>query len=280
MTCNDANKIPCTHILSHHYNQSLEIRKNDIWSKAPNRNESKPSLKVNPIENIWYDFGTGKGGRPVDLVCYLSGVSVAGALLILSGIAPAPIESFSFDKPHVNTAIKIKHIQPIQNKALIQYLESRKLSVKIAGKYVDEAYYRTNNKNYFAMAFKNDKGGYELRNKYFKGSSSPKAITTIPGITNSVNLFEGFLDYISALEYFKSPTSRNTTIVLNSLNNLDDELLKKLSNYTRINAYLDNDEAGKNAAQKIIRTYPGAINQAEIYYSKYKDFNELLIIKN
>lgn len=280
MNCTEANKIPCTHILTHHYNQAGEVRRNDVWFKAPNREETKPSLKINRLENVWYDFGSGKGGRAIDLVCYLSGVSVAGALLILSGIAPAPVEYFSFDEQNsANSSIEIKHIQPLQNKALIQYVESRNISAKVAGKYLGEAYYRTNKKNYFALAFKNDKGGFELRNKYFKGGSSPKAITTIPGITNSVNLFEGFMDFLSALTYFNSPHAKNTSIILNSLNNINDRFLADLSKFTRINLYLDNDQAGQGASRRIIKLYPDSINQAETIFPNYKDFNGLLTSK-
>ncbi|WP_423126402.1 toprim domain-containing protein [Gaoshiqia sp. Z1-71] len=281
MTCTEANKIPCTHILTHHYNQTGEVRRNDVWFKAPNRNESRPSLKVNRTDNVWYDFGSGKGGRPVDLVCYLSGVSVAGALLVLSGIAPAPIDFFSFDEQNSATSsIEIKHLQPLQNKALIQYVESRNISAKVAGKYLEEAYYLTNEKNYFALAFKNDKGGFELRNKYFKGGSSPKAITTIPGVTKSVNLFEGFMDFLSAVEYFSSTHAKNHTIVLNSLSNINDRFLADLSKFIRINLYLDNDQAGQRAAQIISQLYPSTINHAEMIYQNYKDFNELLTNKN
>ncbi|WP_372773473.1 toprim domain-containing protein [Mangrovibacterium sp.] len=278
MNCNEANNIPCTHILTLHYNQSGEVRKHDIWFKSPNRNESQASLKIDRVKNVWYDFGSGKGGRPVDLVCYLSGVSVAGALLILSGFSPAPVESFSFDQP-VDPGIEIKHLQPLQNRALIQYLNSRKISATIAEKYLKEAYYRANDKNYFALAFKNDKGGFELRNKYFKGGSSPKAITTIPGVTKSVNLFEGWPDFLSALEYFRSLEAKNNTIVLNSLNNINEALLVDLQKYNRVNLYLDTDPAGKEAAQRIINAHPNTINQAEMIYPNYKDFNELLINK-
>ena len=43
---------------------------------------------------------------------------------------------------------------------------------------VQEMYYRIGGKPYFALAFRNDSGGYELRNPRFKGSTS-KDITHI-----------------------------------------------------------------------------------------------------
>ncbi|MGD9928879.1 MAG: toprim domain-containing protein [Mangrovibacterium sp.] len=281
MNCTEANKTPCTHIMTYHYNQAGEVKRNDVWFKAPNRNETTPSLKVNRIENIWYDYGSGKGGRPVDLVCYLSGVSVAGALLILSGIVPAPVESFSFDQQETveSGSIQIKHVQPLQNRALIQYMGERKISPSTARKFIQEAYYQVSTKQYFALAFMNDLGGYELRNKYFKGGSSPKAITTIPGNPKAVNVFEGFMDFISALEHYRTKQPENTTIVLNSLINLTDEVFKALTAFRKINLYLDNDQAGKSATEQIKSRFQNVIDHAAIIYPNYKDFNELLTSK-
>ena len=41
--------------------------------------------------------------------------------------------------------------------------------------------------------FKNDGGGYEVRNPYFKTSSSPKGITTIQNNAQQAIVFEAFL---------------------------------------------------------------------------------------
>lgn len=277
MNCNEANKIPITYILQSIYQcEPDEVRGNEVKYKAPHRNERTASLFANRVKNTWYDHGTGKGGSAIDLVCELSGVTVTGALLILSGVKAANFHSFSFSKPittHTPT-IEINHIQPLQNVALIQYLESRKIPHQIAANVpqLKEAYYTTNDKRFFALAFENDSNGYELRSKYFKGCTG-KDITTIPGTGNGLNLFEGFFDYISALAYFKE-RSCNTTIVLNSLVNLNKV---DLNRYEKINLFLDNDEAGLKAAAEIINQYPHAVNRAQQFYHQSKDFNEFIL---
>ena len=35
---------------------------NELWYRAPYRNERTPSFRVNVAKQLWYDFGTGKGG--------------------------------------------------------------------------------------------------------------------------------------------------------------------------------------------------------------------------
>jgi hypothetical protein len=282
MNCITANKIPITHILRNIYQcEPSEIRGNEVKYKAPSRNEHTASLFVNREMNVWKDFGNGKGGKAIDLVCELSGVSVAGALLILSGVQPASIDFSSFSQPNHEPEFKLSHVQPLQNRVLIQYLESRKIPYQIAANVpqLKEAYWKYQDKktleirNNFALAFENDLGGFELRNKYFKAGTSPKTITTIPGSGTGLNLFEGFFYYLAASTFFPK-RSENTTIVLNSLVNLEKV---DLTRYQKINLFLDNDPAGITAATEIMQVHAGAFNRSQQFYKHYKDFNKYLL---
>lgn len=60
-----------------------------------------------------------------------------------------------------------------------------------------EIHYATHRKWYFAMAFGNGGGSYEIRNRFFKGCLPPKDITLAYG-SASCNLYESFMDYLSA----------------------------------------------------------------------------------
>lgn len=252
-----------------------------IWFCSPLRNEKTASFKIDRVKNVWYDYGTGTGGRLVDLVCKMYRVDIAGALLILSGAAVKNPPLSFFDQPKESThetKAEIKHIQPLQNRALLQYLTSRNINPTLAAKYCNEAYYKTTatDKQYFSICFENDSHGHELRNKYFKGSTSPKDITTIPGANQTaVNVFEGFIDFLSALTYFKTDRANCTTIVLNGVGFVE-KLIEILPNYTKINLYLDNDQAGQNAIRLIQEKRPEAVNRSQILYPNYKDFNEFI----
>ena len=57
----------------------------------------------------------------------------------------------------------------------------------------------TGGKPYFALAFRNDSGGYELRNPLFKGSITSKDITHIRQQGDRVFRVRGFMDYLSFL---------------------------------------------------------------------------------
>jgi DNA primase len=255
-----------------------KVKNNVAWHCL--RDEKTPSLKVDLSLNIWYDFGIGKGGNILDLVMLVNNTNITGALLILQKPELSKY-TFSFsEQQSSNTAnIKIKHLQPLQNRALIEYLNSRKISQAKAVNFVQEAYYSVNGKQYFALAFKNDRGGFELRNKYFKGSSSPKAVTTISGHKQAVNIFEGFIDFLSALEHYHTTKPTGSCIVLNSVSNLE-TIINSLEQYQQINLYLDNDNAGNQAAETIKDTHPKVKDYAKIIYPDHKDINEFLTAGN
>ena len=232
------------------------------------------------------DFGSNdKGGDIIDFIMTFHNVSELGALMILDSPELSIQKSLSFighsSKETTESSLTIKHQQPLQNRALIQYLESRSIPANIAAKYTKEAYYTITNPNtgeikkYFAIAFKNDLSGYELRNKYFKGSSTPKGLSTITGHPEKINVFEGFLDMISALVYYQQPKPHNTTIVLNSLSHIRN-LWDILPNFNQISIFLDNDQAGLKAAHEIKTRFPVAVNKSQILYPQHKDFNEFL----
>jgi len=258
------------------------------YYRAPYRKDTDPSLKVNTDKNIWYDLGTGAGGNIIDLVMAINSCGFSEALNILSNNLPVFCSFQPSNNPPTQSVITIKHVQPLQNKALIQYCQRRKIPSAIAEKYLLEADYTTypeQIKTFFAIAFKNNSGGYELRNDFktvkqpdgTKIAASPKDITTIESsLSNSVNIFEGFFDFLSALTYYKTIKPTHTTIILNSVGNIN-KTSSYISGFKTVNLFLDNDNAGANAVKTYQNLHPNVINQSIKIFPGYKDFNEFLV---
>jgi len=101
--------------------------------------------------------------------------------------------------PSINTENKINILREmsISSLMLLSYLQKRRIPIDIAECYCLEVIYECNGKKYFAIGFKNNSGGYELRNRYFKGSSSPKDITTLNNAAAGPTVFEGFINFLS-----------------------------------------------------------------------------------
>ena len=83
--------------------------------------------------------------------------------------------------------------------ALTSYLHKRGIPVEIAQKYCREIRYQIGEKIYYGIGFQNDFDGWEIRNPYFKGSTSPKDTTTIQNGCKQVCVFEGFIDFLTYL---------------------------------------------------------------------------------
>jgi hypothetical protein len=275
-----AKKMHIVDFLKMNGHSPVRIKYGSAWFFSPMRTEGTPSFKVNMDKNLWFDFGSGEGGDIISLVMKLSSINVRETLEILDKnlYSPRPHNPVHQDRKTSDESgqIKINRLQALNNPGLIKYLGSRNVSLHFAKTYLKEAYYTVHGRRYYALAFENDRGGYELRNAFFKTGSSPKYLTTIPGVNNSkTNVFEGFMDFLSCCTYYrKIPSSR--TIVLNSLS-----FLKKigplLSEVEHVNLYLDNDQAGRAATNEIRAQINSVKDWAPIIYPGYKDFNEFLM---
>jgi len=279
MNCSQAKQIPIIGFLASQGLHPVETRNGQAVYHSPFKEDKTASLFVDYKKfglQVWKDFSTGAGGNILDLVMKMYNVDIPGALIILQKpeIAETRFSLFS-QQEDIAGNIEIKHLQPLQNRALIQYLQSRKITPAKAANYLKEAYYQVNGKQYFALAFENDRGGFELRNKYFKGSSSPKAITTIQRTSNALHIFEGFFNFLSALEYYQTTKPAGTCIILNSVSNLE-SIISTLEQYQNINLYLDNDNAGELAAETIKHAHPKVKDYSKIIYPEHNDFNEFL----
>ena len=168
--------------------------------RSPFRAEHTPSFKVDYVQNLWYDFGTGEGGSIIDLVMRMENCDFMQAVHSLDNseikmtASAMPVPAIS-----VAPALRILFDAPLHHPALVGYLQSRCIDPAIASSYCREVRYAIGGKTFFAVGFRNDAGGWELRSERFKGCSSPKHITTIDNRSDTVIAFEGFMDFLSYL---------------------------------------------------------------------------------
>jgi Toprim-like len=146
---------------------------------------------------------------------------------------------------------------------------------------VQEIQYIRDGNAYFALAFKNDSGGYELRNPYFKGTHGPKDITLLPGQATPplrLAVFEGFIDFLSAVASGCVQHSRQMVLVLNS-NALREKALAVIRERgaATVELYLDHDPSGRNLTAYFRRELAGVdvVDRSDLY-AGHKDVNDFL----
>src|SRR3546814_328666 len=151
----------------------------------------------------------------------------------------------------------------------------------VADHLLREVYYyvedeKKQRKHFFSAGWQNEKGGWEVRNKYFKGCLGHKDISFIPGEDNKLVLFEGFLDYLSWLRYQKEEgrEAKETGLILNSLALLP-VAIKKAKGYGQVDLFFDNDQSGRTHAADFLLAVPQARDRSKLY-AEYKDLNEKL----
>ena len=258
----------------------------NLWYKSPLREEAEASFKVNTEREQWYDFGLGKGGGIIELAAHL--YATDHVPYILKRIAEQtphvrPV-SFSFGKQNSSEpSFQQLEVVPLSSPALYSYLRQRGINTELAKRECREVRYLTDGKPYFAIGFPNRSGGYEIRNKFFKGCIAPKDITHIrqEQTRETCCLFEGFMDYLSflTLRLERCPDRPDLDgqdyIVLNSTSNLS-KAIRPLGGYGRIHCFLDNDKAGMEAVQELREKYGMRVRDASHIYGDYNDLNDFL----
>ena len=201
-------------------------------------------------------------------------------------IRPASF-SFGEQKTH-NSSFQGVQVGELSSPALIDYLRGRGINIELAKRECKELRFEHNGKPYFAIGFPNISGGYELRNRYFKGCLAPKDITHIrqQGEQRGVcYLFEGFMDYLSFLtiRVNNNPeeprTNEQDYMVLNSVTNLS-KAEQLLQPYTRIGSFLDNDQAGQRAYENLKKIFGNRLQDMSYHYAGHKDLNDYLCHRN
>ena len=248
------------------------------WYYSPLRNERTPSFKVNTERNQWYDFGSGEHGDIIDLVCALHRCTISKAIRLLSGAKQVAHQEFSFggERKIYERKLEILSAQPLSNPNLLRYLAARAIPLPIASAYCSEVLFRNMKRTYYAIGFANDALGWEIRNMYFKGCIAPKAITTISKATDVLQIFEGFMGFLSWQTL--NPSSTCDTIVLNSLALLP-RIQEKIKSYKQVEGFLDNDDAGRKSFAVLRQMFPQVVDGATRYRA-HKDLNEWLVAQS
>ncbi len=288
--------------------------KGEHWYLSPFRRETVASFKITRDGKGWYDHGAGQGGNLLDFVMaypfapFHSANDVASVLHVLTELygqtnvvtkqqsaqtelwnpTTPPVPSTSQDDTtalidsRAEPTFLLTKVKALQNRSLIHYLNRRGIDVQVAEPYLQEAYYQWRDKHYFALAFANASGGYELRNPYFKGCYGAKDITLLPSEAQSsaVAVFEGFMDFLSAIAYAERvPTM--PILVLNSVAMRERAFasIEELG-VTQLHLYLDQDVMGRKLTTAFVERFPDkrVVDESGLYEG-YKDFNDFLMSK-
>lgn len=289
ITCEEARQIDLVDYLAKLGHYPTKIRRFDYWYLSPLRDEKNSSFKVNRNMNLWFDHGTGTGGNLIDFGKLYYECTVRELLIKLAGEENGTLsfhhQSDRKEKESQTNErkIKITDSREIRDPHLRKYLGGRNIPSIIASRFCSEIEFELNGKKHLAIGFKNDRGGYELRNEHFKGGSSPKSITWIKNDPERLSIFEGFFDFLSFQTVLISERelvheltkNQDSYIILNSLAFFE-KRREIIEQHQRINLFFDHDEAGLSATKKALKWSDKYIDESH-RYTGFKDLNEFHI---
>ncbi|KQS32747.1 toprim domain-containing protein [Dyadobacter sp. Leaf189] len=293
MNIDHAKAISMPEILARLDRHPRRISSDKALYLSPLRKEKTPSFWVYLKTNRWYDYGEAAGGDLIDFVrLYLKAnkedYTTPDALRWIKNMATNDIiiRPIQFLDKHEITdpQLVVKSAKPIEHLALIRYLGQRKIDLNLAKERLQEVQVenKSTGKFFFALGFKNEDGGYELRNPFFKGSTKPKTITFVRGanpLSQRIHVFEGFMDYLSAVSRLGKDYLDGDSIILNSISCLS-KAFPYIRNYGYRVAYswMDNDKSGTNASRLLAEFLNTQQDIQHIrmnnLYAPHKDVNE------
>ena len=276
-----------------HYGKDLSQSRLGLI-RSPFRDERTPSFHILSNGYAWKDFGDGSGGGVIDLVMRLENCGRETALGRLRQIReqgtvftaiPPRRERLPLER---RPALSVYSAGPVRSGELIEYAASRGISREIFSAYCCEVTMRSGRRFYPYIGFPNSDGGYVLRSHQGKRCTSafPTFISTEGVLCSSpssgrVAVFEGFFDFLSLLQLCGRTVPDCDVCVLNSVTNLDKALPFILS-HGYVETYLDNDEAGRKATERIragVLAHTGRMDDMACHYSGFNDVNDYLKAK-
>lgn len=263
---------------------------------SPFRDESTPSMSVAYKNGSWqwFDHGTGQGGSNIELVRQLKGCGFREAIAFLWELDGKYIDLKEEKPVHVVAKERERSLEVtktsgrFQNLRLIDYIASRGISLELTERYCKEITYTNHNngRTFTGVGFPNNSGGWVIRSEGFKGTTQ-SALTTINSqgmhstepSSDRVMVFEGYFNFLSWMELNNQFTPPCDVCVLNSTTNVK-HATDYISKHDWAEAYLDNDQTGRECLQKIKELNPNThVWDFSSGYAHHNDMNEYLLDK-
>lgn len=256
------------------------------------REEYTASLCVHEKLGVWFDYGGAgvsgiRSGSVIDFA--LAYWYPSGPQEVLHKIVE--YAQVDIDSPEYRASGEAKTERPVRfqryeiermdepgsNAAINGYLASRGICSVAKGHLYEVSYAALDNRKklrrYFAPGWPNENGGWEVRNKNFRGCLGHKGVSFLQGSAKRLCVFEEYFDFLSwRVEHPMDPAS---ILVLNSLAMLQTAKARAIK-YDNIELYFDHDRAGRAATSAFIADLDISRDNSWIY-AGFKNYNEKLV---
>lgn len=314
MNAEEANKLHLPSIIeaAGGKRDDAKSRGGDEWYSSPFRSDTEASLKATVGRTgrwMWTDYGAphpdpSKSFLGGNVLAFANVVlrkhpddrSISEALKWLRGLslfqttAPPPRSRPIERAPRATPAapaFRITKRQPLKQRRNFQYIEGRGVDKATAARYLEEITFQddTRQRVYYGLGMRNEADGWEITTateQPFKACVGAKSYTLIETPEEGpAHVFEGMFDFLSFLTLYGIEEQRGRVYILHSVAMAGRvaEHLKKTASGRPVLLWLDNDEAGRKAADTIFAELAdsgGDVGTMNHLYDGFKDLNDWL----
>lgn len=265
--------------------QPSYIRGNLFWYNSPLRSEKTPSFKIDRRSNLWIDYGLRKsngkfsGGTIIDFAIQYFDCTI-GELLSSFG-NPSFFHLQRHEEIQLLSEQSAPKITVISERSLwasplLVYLKFRRISIPKAEQFCREIHYQIWQRNYYGIGFRNNSGGFEIRNSFAKLSTSPKDITILDNCADEVIVFEGYMDFLSFLTLHPEGIEKQFDFVVLNGVTLFERARSFMERHNSVRLYLDRDKAGRECTTYALSISEQYSDESHLYKNG-KDLNHWLM---
>ncbi|WP_199120329.1 hypothetical protein [Pedobacter sp. ASV28] len=184
----------------------------EVFFNILRNTDTKPTFIVNTQLNVWYDSSTKQNGNLIDFChAYWPGLNDAEITEKIAKIVADCQERQKkenlWNNKRKRKAVKLPYYQIEETKPvgcnieLTAYLQTQGLWEIAIGQMKEVYYYfvdeKGKRKDFFAVGWQNENGGWEVRSKNFSGCLGNKGMTYIPGNSTMLVVFDDFYAYLN-----------------------------------------------------------------------------------
>ncbi|SFT05595.1 hypothetical protein [Mucilaginibacter polytrichastri] len=256
-----------------------------VYRSVLHQDGKKPSFCVNDTLGMWYDKRTGKGGNVIDFgLAFWPGLAtreVCGKLndvmhqAVLPAVAGVKQAGKRRRKSLKLPYFRIDKVCELgQTTSIRQFLERRGIWEEAQGVLQEVHYHKVDTHQkptlYAAAGYRNEHGGWQVRNKYFKGCLANKGLTLLAGDSRRLCVFKDIFDYLSWKH--EHPDLSNSALIINSYSLLP-AAIKVAMRYPELAVYFDHSPEGHQSLRQFITELPYANNGISAFKGHH-DYNE------
>jgi hypothetical protein len=184
-------------------------------------------------------------------------------------VAPAEAD---IEKPK-EPVTELMEVFPLRSIWLTYWLWQHRIPENVARNYCREVHYKTGEKEFAAIGFPNQAGGWLLRNRYHDTAIGPAGPTHLAHGAQHLTVFTDFIDLLTLVSLVGMANPQLPDLLLLSPTDRVTKLRDIEPIYSRVHLFLRNNGKGNRFTEAALRHNPPCVDQRRLF-SGYKSLND------